>query len=389
MILSSYLFKVFTNKCRPHIRSHYYNRIFEINHPTLIISQAAIIKHLQQYVENIGMSFLHLIKQNHRIWFATNSLCQLSTLIISYISRRCSNQSGSTKLLLIFTHINTSHHIFIIKQIISQSLCQLCLTHTCGSKKNKRANWSSWIAKPCPITPYSIRNSSNSLFLSHHTLVKFIFQIKQLLTFALHHFAHRYAGPSSHHIGNIFRVNLFLYHCLACLLLMKLRFQLIYLGFHFFYFAVSQFSYFAIISFTLSFISFKLSIFNIYLVLLNLIDNILFRLPASLHHALFFAQVFNLLAQHCFFINIIFTTNCFALYLKLFYSAHNFIKLFRNRVNLHSQLSCSLIHQVDSFVRQKPISNISVRKLNSCNDSLIFDSHFVVIFVSLFQSPQN
>ena len=74
------------------------------------------------------MCLLNLIEKYHRIWFSADCLGQLSALLITDISRRRSDQTGHRILLHIFTHINTDHCIFIIKQCLRQCLGQLCLT---------------------------------------------------------------------------------------------------------------------------------------------------------------------------------------------------------------------------------------------------------------------
>ena len=83
------------------------------------------------------MCFLYLIKQNDRIWFSTNSFGQLTTFIVTYISWRCSDQSGYGVFLHVFTHIKSNHVGFIVKQACSQSFCQLGFTNTGRSKEEE------------------------------------------------------------------------------------------------------------------------------------------------------------------------------------------------------------------------------------------------------------
>ena len=61
------------------------------------------------------MRFLHLIEQYYAIGLAANSLGQLAALVISDISRRRTDQSRRGELLLILTHINTRHHVLVVK----------------------------------------------------------------------------------------------------------------------------------------------------------------------------------------------------------------------------------------------------------------------------------
>ena len=76
------------------------------------------------------MRLLDLIEEHHRVGLAAHRLCQLSTLIIAYIARRCTNQTGDTVLLLIFTHIDTRHHGLIVEEVVGECLSQFGLTDT-------------------------------------------------------------------------------------------------------------------------------------------------------------------------------------------------------------------------------------------------------------------
>ena len=65
---------------------------------------------------DIRMCFFHLIKEDYGIRFPADCLRQLTTFIIAYISRRCSNQTGNGIFLHILAHIETDHIGFIIEK---------------------------------------------------------------------------------------------------------------------------------------------------------------------------------------------------------------------------------------------------------------------------------
>src|SRR2546430_4034708 len=75
----------FLNFPRTEIRSHDQNRILEINRSSFRISQAAIVENLQQDIENIGMRFFDLIKENDCVWTVSNRLSQLPAFLVTAI----------------------------------------------------------------------------------------------------------------------------------------------------------------------------------------------------------------------------------------------------------------------------------------------------------------
>ena len=81
----------------------------------------AIIKYLQQNVEHIRVSFLDLIEQDHTVRVAAHFFRELAAFLVANVSRRGTDETGGTEFLLIFTHVDTSHHVLIVKQIFGKS----------------------------------------------------------------------------------------------------------------------------------------------------------------------------------------------------------------------------------------------------------------------------
>ena len=86
------------------------------------------------------MRLLNLIKQHHRIWLATHCLSQLTTLIITHISRRSTHKTAHRVTLLILAHIYTGHHILIIEQKLRQRLRKLCLSYSGSTHEKERSD---------------------------------------------------------------------------------------------------------------------------------------------------------------------------------------------------------------------------------------------------------
>ena len=78
----------------------------------------------------VSYTHLNLIKKHNGIRFSPHCFSKLTTFVIPYISRRRSDKTGYRIFLHIFTHINTDHIIFIIKEAFCQCFGKLCLTNT-------------------------------------------------------------------------------------------------------------------------------------------------------------------------------------------------------------------------------------------------------------------
>ena len=335
------------------------------------------------------MSLFDLIKQNDRIRFTADGFRQLAAFIIADISRRCTDQTSRTELLLIFAHIDTRHHVLVVKQIFRQRFGQLCLTDTCRSEENERTDRPFRVLQSGTATTHSISNSTDSLLLPDHTRVQFRFQMEQFLLFALHHLADRNSCPTRYHIGDIFTVHFLLDHGGSTLHRLQFLLDFPDLFLLLFDLYVTDFGYFTVVAFTFGLIGFKLQVFDINLILLNLIDLLFFALPLSLLFRFFVLQVGNFLIELFQLSFIIFTLDRFTLDFQLLDTAGNLVERFRHRVDLQTQTGCSLIHQVDRLIGQEPVSDVSCRQLDGCNDGIIFDTHMVMVLVTLFQSTKD
>ena len=116
---------------RTDIACHDNDGVLKINHTPFAICKAPIIKNLKQYIKYITVCFFNLVQQNNTVRTTTNSLCKLSSFIISNIAGRRSNETRNTVLLHIFTHINADHASFIIKEYFCKRLGKFCFSNTC------------------------------------------------------------------------------------------------------------------------------------------------------------------------------------------------------------------------------------------------------------------
>ena len=149
------------------------------------------------------MCFLDLIKKYNTVWFTADCLSKLTALLISYISRRRSDQSGYRILLHVLTHINSDHILLIIEKILCKSLGKFSLTYTGRSKEQEGTNWLGRVLDSGFGTKDSVSYSLNTFILSNYSLVELIFQSKKFRSFALRQSCYRDTGPSGNNPCNL------------------------------------------------------------------------------------------------------------------------------------------------------------------------------------------
>ena len=306
------------------------------------------------------MSLLYLIEENHRIRLATHRLGELSALVIAHISRRSTDEAAHTELLLIFRHVYTCHHLFVVEQIFGQCLCQFGLSNACRSHENERCYRAFRILKTGTAAAHGIAHGCDGLVLSYHAAVQFLFKMQQFLAFALQHSRYRNTRPAAHHFSNVIGRNLLSHHTVVPLMCQLLR-QIVYLVIQCLQFAVPYLSHPGIVAFALGTLGLELQLLNLLLVLLYLVYQSLLALPFRTCMILLFAQFCDFLVEQCKFRFVVLPLYRLAFYLQLLQLSHGVVKFFRHRVAFHTQFCGSLVHQVYRLVGQETVADITFR----------------------------
>ena len=87
------------------IGSHDDDYIAEIGALSVIIGELAVVHHLQQHIENIGMGFFDFVEQQHAIRLFVHRFSEQTALLEADIARRRTNQARYGVAFHIFRHI--------------------------------------------------------------------------------------------------------------------------------------------------------------------------------------------------------------------------------------------------------------------------------------------
>lgn len=76
------------------IRGHDDDRILHVHRSSFSIGEFSFIENLEKNIPHIGMCLLDFIEEDHRVRMSSHGLRELSTFLISDISRRSSDQTS-------------------------------------------------------------------------------------------------------------------------------------------------------------------------------------------------------------------------------------------------------------------------------------------------------
>src|SRR5262249_60017710 len=77
----------------PDVGGHDYDGVLKVHLVSLGVGQSPILQHLEQHIEDLGMSLLDLIEEHHTVGAPLDGLGELPCLIVADVARRCTYQS--------------------------------------------------------------------------------------------------------------------------------------------------------------------------------------------------------------------------------------------------------------------------------------------------------
>ena len=342
------------------------------------------------------MRLLYLIEEHHLVGLAPHGLGELSALVVADISWRRTDESRHAELLLVLTHVDTRHHRLIVKEVLSQCLGQLRLAHARGPQEDERPDGALVVLQSGTAATHRIAHGLYGSLLPYHTLVEFLLQVQQLLTFGGLHAAHGNARPAAHHVGDVICRHLLPYHLLLGLrslvllqfLLQGRQARVAYLG-HPCIVAVPLILL-SLLPELLLLVLDELYALGLSLLLFPLLPHLVLLSLQAVEFPLQLLQ-FGLGSGSRLLVRspLGLTAYGLALYLQLLEAARQLIQFLGHGVALHAQFGGSLIHEVDGLVGEETLRDVAVGELHGRYDGIVLDTHAVVLLVAFLQASQD
>ena len=337
------------------------------------------------------MRFFDLVKQNDGIRSAAHSFGQLAALLVAHISGRRTDQTRHGEFLHILRHIDPHQILFIVKQRLCQRLGKLCLADARGAKEQERAERPVRVLNACSASLDSLRDDAHGLILADNTLVQRIFEMQQLVAFALHQSCGRDTRPALDDLGDLLLRDLVAEQA-RLLAALRQPFLLLQLLFRFGQIAVLQLrGLFEIVTLFGRF-NIAVDLLDAFAQLLHAADGVLLVFPFGFHGVERFALFGQFLLQFRQprlgkFIVLVFE-RCF-LNLHLDDLAVDDVQLGRHGVHLRADHGARLVDEVDGLVRQETVGDVAVGERGRGDDGRVGDLHAVEDLVAGLQTTQD
>ena len=84
-------------------------------------------------VEHVGMCFLDLVEQQHRVRTAPHGLGEVPAFLVAHVAGRRPDEPGHGVPLLELAHVHAHHGLLVVEQELGQSPAEFRLAHAGGA----------------------------------------------------------------------------------------------------------------------------------------------------------------------------------------------------------------------------------------------------------------
>jgi hypothetical protein len=377
----------------PEVGGHDDHHVAEVDGAAVPVGEAAVVEHLQQHVEHVGVRLLDLVEQDDAVGPPAHRLGELSALVVADVARRRADEPGDGVLLLVLAHVEADHRPLVVEQEGGEGPRQLGLADPGGSEEQEGAEGTVGIGDAGPRPPHGVRDRLDGLVLADHAPVELLLEPDELGGLGLDEAADRDAGPAGHDLRDLLLGDLLLEQALALgpqalePLLGGLELALQLRGT-----AVAQLGGAGEVTVPLGRGGLLADLLELLLRGLQRADRLLLLLPPRAHPGVALPQVRELrleVVEACPGRVGLLLLQAHALDLELPDASVDLVDLRRERVDRDAQPRGGLVEQVDRLVGQEPLGQVAVRQRGGRDDRVVGDPDAVVDLVALLEPAQD
>ena len=109
---------------RPDVRGHDDDRVAEIDGAAVAVGEPAVVEHLQEHVEDVGVGLLDLVEQHHGVGPTPDRLGELAAFLIADVAGRRADQARHRVLLHVLRHVEADHGVLVVEEELGEGFAR-------------------------------------------------------------------------------------------------------------------------------------------------------------------------------------------------------------------------------------------------------------------------
>src|SRR6266542_4137939 len=179
------------------VAGHDDDGVAEVDGAALGVGEPAVVKELEEDVEDLGVRLLDLVEEDNRVGTAPHCLRELSGLFVADVARRCADQPRDSVLLLVLAHVDTDKGPLVVEQKLGEGAGRLGLPDAGGTEEEEAAERAVRVLEAGAGGAHGVGDGLDGLVLADDALAETLLHLDELLDLALHQLSGRDAGPAA------------------------------------------------------------------------------------------------------------------------------------------------------------------------------------------------
>ena len=170
---------------RADVRGHDQDGVAEVDRAALAVGEAAVVEHLQEHVEDLGVRLLDLVEQDDRVRPPAHRLGQLAALVVADVAGRRPDQPRHGVPLLVLGHVDPDHRPLVVEHELGERAGELGLADAGRAEEDERADRPVGVLQARAGAAERVRDGLDGGVLPDHAPVQPLLHVDQLLGLAL------------------------------------------------------------------------------------------------------------------------------------------------------------------------------------------------------------
>src|SRR5437773_2347763 len=185
----------FLDQVRADVRGHDDQAILEVNGVPERVGDLAVLQHLEENVEHVGMRLLDLVQEDDAVGPSLDPFGELAPLFVADVPRRRTDHLGDGVLLHVLRHVESDERFLVAEQELGQSLGDLRLADARRTEEDERTDGPPGALQTGALPPRGAGQGGDRFILTHDPLVQKILHLEEPLRLLLLHGGDRDASP--------------------------------------------------------------------------------------------------------------------------------------------------------------------------------------------------
>ena len=122
------------------VRRHDQHDVREVDRAPLAVGEPAVVHHLEQHVEHVGVRLLDLVEEHDRVGTAPHCLGELTTLVVADVAGRRADEPRHGVLLHVLAHVDADHRPLVVEQELGERASELGLADPGRPEEQERTD---------------------------------------------------------------------------------------------------------------------------------------------------------------------------------------------------------------------------------------------------------